>query len=424
MASTRSGSAPAAYWPVYHRDALRSGTAPGIPNLGRLRRDWSATLDGAVYAEPLAVGNALIVATENDSVYALSPATGRVLWRRHLGTPVPLRTLPCGDIDPLGITGTPAYDQATGLVYAVAEVTGPRHILFALNVRNGAVRWSRRVDVPFSTPIATQQRPALAVANGMVYFGFGGLAGDCSSYRGAVVGVPADGRGPTITYAVPTMREGAVWATAGPVIAPNGDVFVAVGNGAATAPPYDGSDSVLKLSPRLHLLSRFAPSTWASDNADDLDLGSVSPTVLPNGFVFIAGKSGVGYVLRQRALGGIGHPVASGTACASFGGTAFVGTTVYVPCSDGLRAVTVASSGRFRILWHSLSGANASPVVGGGAVWSVGTSSGVLYALAPRTGAVRATLDLGPVPHFVSPTLWADRVFVGTDSGVVAGLGA
>ncbi len=417
-------SAPTAVWPVYHRDPLRSGVAVGIPPLGRLRRAWSRALDGAVYAEPLAVGGLLIVATENDTVYALDPIDGRVVWQRHLGTPVPLSTLPCGDINPLGITGTPAYDPATGLVYLVAEVTGPRHLLFALDVRDGRVVWSRDVDVPFSTPLATQQRTALAIGSGMVYFGFGGLWGDCGAYRGAVVGVPATGRGPTITYEVPTAREGAVWATAGPVMDAHGNLYVATGNGAANQPPYDGTDSVLELTPQLRLRSRFAPARWAQDNATDLDLGSVSPTLLADGYVFIAGKSGIGYVLRQSALGGIGHPVSSAPVCASFGGTAFVGSTVYVPCADGIRAVAVGRGGGITVLWHTGAGASGPPVVGGGAVWSVNTGTGVLDALAPRSGAVRAAVALGPVPHFVTPTLWGDRVFVGTSAGVVAATGA
>ncbi|HUY97577.1 MAG TPA: PQQ-binding-like beta-propeller repeat protein [Verrucomicrobiae bacterium] len=398
--------------------------ATGVPRLGHVRLSWLRQLDGAVYAEPLVVGGLVIVATENDTVYALNSVDGGVAWRRHLGTPVPLSALPCGDINPLGITGTPAYDRATGLVYLVAELTGSRHVLFALDARSGRIAWSRRVDVAFSSPVATQQRTALAIGNGMVYFGFGGHSGDCANYRGAVVGVPVDGRGPTLTYAVPTPRQGAVWAPGGPVLDAHGRLYVATGNGSAFHPPYDGSDSVLELSSRLRLISRFAPATWARDNAEDLDLGSVSPTLLPDGYVFIAGKSGTGYVLRQSALGGIGHPVASAPVCASFGSTAFVGDTVYVPCTDGIRAVAVEPSGGLRILWHTPAGANGPPVVGGGAVWSVDTSSGVLYALSPRTGAVRASVNLGLVPHFVSPTLVGGRVFVGTSLGVVAVIGA
>ena len=60
---------------------------------------------------------------------------------------------------------------------------------------------------------------------------FGGLAGDCGPYRGSVVGIPLSGAGPLISYVVPTPREGAVWATGGPVTGPDGTMYVSVGNG-------------------------------------------------------------------------------------------------------------------------------------------------------------------------------------------------
>jgi hypothetical protein len=114
------GGHPDAAWPTYGRDFARSGVAAGVARPGRLAVSWRAHLDGAVYGQPLLVGNLVIAATENDSVYALDQATGRVIWRRHVGTPVPLSDLPCGNIDPLGITGTPVYNPPSGLVYAVA----------------------------------------------------------------------------------------------------------------------------------------------------------------------------------------------------------------------------------------------------------------------------------------------------------------
>jgi len=114
------GAHPAAAWPTYGRDAARSGVAAGVAAPGPLTVSWRVRLDGAVYGQPLLVGNLVIAATENDSVYGLDQATGRVVWRRNVGTPVPLDSLPCGNIDPLGITGTPVYDPANGLVYAVA----------------------------------------------------------------------------------------------------------------------------------------------------------------------------------------------------------------------------------------------------------------------------------------------------------------
>ena len=414
-----SPAASPADWPVYHFDALRSGQYPSLPAFGgSLTPGWSTPLDGAVYAEPLVVHGNVIAATEGDSVYAINPASGAILWSRNLGVPVSRSTLPCGNIDPLGITGTPAYDSVTGSIFAVAEVAGPYHILFALNAVTGAVRWSRNVDLAGDDPATHQQRPALAVANGYVYVGLGGLAGDCGQYVGEVVGVPATGQGTTISYRVPTSREGAVWATGGPVIDSTGTVYVSTGNGASTT-TYDGTDSVLELSPALGLLSRFAPTTWATDNAGDADLGSLSPVLVPGGWVFIAGKSGTGYVLHQGALGGIGGQVSSAFVCTGFGGAAFSGDTIFVPCESSVRQVRVGSDGSLQVGWRS-DAAGGPPVLGGGAVWSVNTSTGTLVALNPDTGATLASISVGDVPHFASPTLWGTQILVGTMSGITS----
>ncbi|HXJ28417.1 MAG TPA: PQQ-binding-like beta-propeller repeat protein, partial [Streptosporangiaceae bacterium] len=111
--SDSGGPHPAAGWPTYGRDFARSGVAAGVARPGPLTVSWRAHLDGAVYGQPLLVGTLVIAATENDSVYGLDQATGKVTWRTHVGTPVPLSDLPCGNIDPLGITGTPVYNPAS-----------------------------------------------------------------------------------------------------------------------------------------------------------------------------------------------------------------------------------------------------------------------------------------------------------------------
>jgi outer membrane protein assembly factor BamB len=407
-------------WPVYQLDPGRTGYQPDFPAFGgKLSAAWSASLDGAVYAEPLIVHGRLIAATEGDSVYALDPRTGATLWHQAVGTPVRRSSLPCGDIDPLGITGTPAFDQSTGSLFFVAEVTGFHHVLFALDGDTGAIRWSRVVDLPGDDPRTHQQRPAMAVANGYVYVGFGGLAGDCGQYVGEVVGVPTDGQGPTISYRVPVAREGAVWATGGPVVDDSGNLYVSTGNGSSTT-RYDGSDSVVELSPKLKMLSRFAPSSWAADNARDADLGSLSPVLLPNGFVFIAGKSGTGYVLRQGALGGIGGQVSKASVCTGFGGAAYDSQAIYVPCrKNGVRQVRIGADGSLTVGWKAAGGGPTA--VGGGAVWSVDyLGGGDLYAIDPGSGATLASVPLGSVPHFATPTLWDGLVFVGTMNGVTA----
>ena len=68
------------------------------------------------------LGRRIYVATENDTVYALSASTGKVVWSRHLATPVPASSLPCGDITPsVGITGTPVIDPARAEIFVVAD---------------------------------------------------------------------------------------------------------------------------------------------------------------------------------------------------------------------------------------------------------------------------------------------------------------
>ena len=184
---------------------------------------WTTQLDGAVYAQPLVLGTTVVAATEGGSLYGLSLATGGVLWRTHIADPIPLSSLPCGNINPLGITGTPAYDAATGLVLAVAETAGGHHVLAGVHL-DGSIAFNRTLDPLAGSTLPAQERAAILVANGRVYVAFGGLAGDCGSYIGQVVSVSSDGSGTPIGWAVPTSREGGIWAPAGPVADANGDV--------------------------------------------------------------------------------------------------------------------------------------------------------------------------------------------------------
>jgi outer membrane protein assembly factor BamB len=375
------------------------------------------------------IGGSVIAATENDTVYALSRSTGQIAWRRHLGTPVQQGQLLCGDIFPLGITSTPVYDKGNGLVYAVAEMSvgqRVRHVLFGLSVSDGAVRVERDIPAPDGHPANDQQRAGLTIEDGRVYVAFGGLYGDCGQYRGTVVGVPLSGAGTIISYMTPTSREGAIWGTAGPVIGPAGDLWASSGNGAAgPGQPYDGSDSVIRLSPGLRRMDLFAPSAWADDNAGDLDLGSTQPVLAAGNSAFIMGKRGVGYLLNTLHMGGIGHQRAALAVCAAYGSAAVAGATVYEPCDGGPMAAIAVSARRreIRVLWRGPAGAGGSPVVGGGAVWVTRYSDtgGTLYELNPANGAVRSQIAvLDGLPHFSSLSLAAGTAFLGTLQGVAA----
>ncbi len=406
-------------WTMYHRDTLRTGYDASEPDPKSLSQAWKASLDGAVYAEPLVVGGHVIVATEGDSLYALDARSGQTIWHTNVGGPVPLSSLPCGNIDPLGITGTPVYDPATNLVFAVAEISGPAHILVGVDATTGQVRVRRSTDPQGMIIQPHQQRAALALSHGMVYIAYGGLDGDCGPYHGWVVASRTDGQGPLLSYQVPTEREGGIWATSGPSIDANGNLFVSVGNGSATGGNWDHSDSVLKLSPTLQLEDAFAPDQWPQDNSGDADLGSMGPVLLPGDLVFADGKSGLGYTLHANALGGIGGQLHVTSVCAAFGGAATYGSLVIIPCTDGLREVGIGSDGTITVGWQAPGLVTGSPVIGGQTVYAV-DPGGTLYALNLNRGTSITTTPIGQTSRFTSPTLSNGYVYVGTQAGVVA----
>jgi outer membrane protein assembly factor BamB len=417
--SATPGQVTSADWTMYHGNPARTGFVAGTPDPQRLTSLWQQTLDGAVYASPLVVGGRVIVATEHDTLYALDARGGQVQWKTPLGTPVPLSDLPCGNIDPLGITGTPVFDPQTGLVFAVAEITGPAHVLVGVDVNTGQVKVRRVVDIPGMDPLTHQQRGALALSGGMVYVAFGGLYGDCGTYRGTVVASRTDGTGDLLSFRVPTANEAGIWAPPGPVIDDQGNLYVAVGNGAATQGSWDHSDSVLRLSPTLQLEDGFAPTSWAGENASDADLGSMGPVLLPNGLLYADGKAGTGYLLRADHLGGVGGQIQTISLCTAYGGAAVSGDSLFIPCTDGLLQLTLASGPQLVAGWQASQQVTGSPVVGGRTVYSLDVS-GTLYALDAATGAVRARLAVGQTSRFATPALSQRSLFIGTLTGVVA----
>jgi polyvinyl alcohol dehydrogenase (cytochrome) len=423
-----AGQAPAGPvtdWPTYHQNQERTGVAAGLPAAGRLGVAWTSSLGGEVAGQPLVIGNTVVAATEEDMVYGLNRSTGRIRWRMQIGTPLPGSEQPCGNLDPLGITSTPVYDPADKLVYVVAQDGRTRHVLAGLRVSTGAVVVRRDLPSPDHQPAYDQQRGALALTDGHIYVVYGGHYGDCGPYIGTVLAVPASGRGTIDSYVVPTPKQGGIWAAPGPVVAPSGTIYVSSGNGARFKPPYDGSDSVIELTPQLRRTGVFAPVNWAALSASDLDLGTTSPALLGDGQILQVGKNGVGYLLDATRLGGVGGELAQRPVCVAFGGTAVQGPIVYVPCYGSPLAAVNTAGNRITVVWRSSNQVWGSPVIGGGALFVAQPGNGTLYELAPATGRVRSQVHLaGRLPDFVSPSLSGGLVLVGTLTGVVAVRGA
>jgi outer membrane protein assembly factor BamB len=435
LASAHSaGPAGSPSWTVYHDDPAGRGVAAGVGSVDTAARAWtSPTLDGQLYGEPLALGDRVYVATENDAVYALSAATGAIVWSTQLGTAVPASThLLCSNILPnVGITGTPVIDPARHEIFVVADELKngkPAHMLAGLNTATGQVELSQDVDPPGQPPANLLQRTGLTLDDGHVIFGYGGNAEMCGFYRGRLVSVPETGGTPRFftTAEKPGDDRGAIWmGGAAPAVGPNGDLWVATGPGTeySAKRPYDYSDAVLEISPSMRLVQFFAPTDWAVNDSDDLDM-SIEPVLLPDGQVVLTGKNTIVFLLNGKHLGGISKPQAQlGPVCTTNidGGSADAGMTVYLPCLGGIIAVKAASSPpALRLLWTASNAGGGPPIVAGGLVWTIG-QNGRLYGLDPATGKVRQQAAIGvPANHFPTPGIGAGLLLAPSAQNVIA----
>jgi outer membrane protein assembly factor BamB len=428
-------------WTTYHRDSVRSGsdpdaTAPIAPTLA-----WhSQDLGAPIWSQPVILGSRVYAATVGDKIVSLDAATGAVVWERSVGTPVPASALPCGDVTPtVGIVGTPVIDPATQVIYAVADTwdgSSAHHELVGLSLADGEKVVGTPVDPPGADPKAILQRTALNLDAGRVIFGFGGNEGDCSSYVGAVVSAPEGGGMPLywqVPVSLPSKSGGAIWATSGPAVGPEGNIYATTGNPVPPEgePPgeYDYSDSVVQLNSSLLPIGSFEPPNWRAEGENDLDLSSAGAELLPGELLFQAGKDGRGYLIDEKTMAGKPGAAAvfGATVCGgrgSFGGDAFAGGVIYLPCTSGVQALAYNQAARtFTPLWQGPVDAFGPPIVSGGSVWDIasgGFSGGgtKLYGLDPSTGAPRYTLTLpsAVADHFASPSAAGGRVFLATGS--------
>src|SRR6516162_9705688 len=256
---------------TYHGNASRSGNFI-VPALTwerartiHLDPSFHPRIAGHLYAQPLywrprgATTGQLLVATEDDNVYAIDAGSGREIWVRSLGRPVPLSTLPCSNIDPLGITGTPVIDEATQAIYAdamIADPAGPHHRVFALSLKDGSLLPGWPVDVADALAARgdrfvardQNQRGALAILDDRVYIPYGGHYGDCEEYRGWVVGISLHNPRDVVGWSTRGLGGG-IWAPGG--IASDGrSLFVATGNTIGVETWSDG-EAVFRLAPDL-----------------------------------------------------------------------------------------------------------------------------------------------------------------------------
>ena len=415
-------------WTTYHRDAQRSGYDPEATQPIEPLLAWqSVDLGAPIWSQPLVLGDRVYVATIADEVYALEASTGKVVWQKSVGTPVPSDELPCGDIEPtVGVVGTPVIDLELGAFFVVADrwnqtTREAEHRLVGLSLASGEEMMSTKPDPPGADPrrycnaprsTSTKAKPSSGTAATTA------IAATTRARSSRPRQMAARRASGSTSQRFPRSPGGAVWAPAGPAVGEEGDVYATTGN---PDPPdgehatlFDYSDSVVQLNLAQDFVAQpsteptspfgwFKPPNWEEESNNDLDLSSAAAELLPGGLLFQAGKDGVGYLIDEATMNSDHAAVFKAQVCkgsGSFGGDAFADGVLYIPCTNGVQALAYDETARtFTALWQGPSDAFGPPIVSAGLVWTVATGGfrgggTKLYGLDPSTGVPRYTETL------------------------------
>jgi hypothetical protein len=350
-----------------HNDNARTGanlreTTLHVSNVGagRFGKLFSRSADGQIYAQPLYVSgleiagkgkhNVIFLATMANTVYAYdadSPAASAPLWSVNLGPAVPWTDIVLcaargrSDINgPIGITSTPVIDVERRTLYCVAKTkeSGVYHQrLHALDITSGGERPGSPVEIRASTrgsgydankagiirfdPLMQLNRPALLLANSRIYIAFGSHC-DADPYHGWLLEYDAATLRQTAVFnTTPNGKRGSIWQSGqGAAADESGSVYFITADGSFDA-DRGGPDlamSFVKLSAagaslasrgplpagNLSLADWFTPHDEKHLNADDIDLGSGGPMLIPGGSLLVGGgKQGCLYLLNRNHMG-------------------------------------------------------------------------------------------------------------------------
>jgi len=389
---------------TYHYDNNRTGwnskesiLTPANVNKTSFGLLHTVTVDDQVDAQPLVVPGVLItagqyegtthdvvyVATGNNTVYAIDTNSGTILLSRNLGAPVPM-PLGCNNNGPnVGITSTPVIDAASKILYLMAytQKNGVQsyelHALALGSLTDAVspelVKASHTLNdgTKFTFNATYQrQRPALLLANGSIYAGFGSFcdfSGNLS--RGWLLGWTAGTLTPFTSNRLNDVQAtdpdsfflSSIWMSGyGPAVDDSGNILFVTGNSDYSGTTYDGvtniQESVVKVSPTLTTVEDlFTPSNQASLDSIDEDFGSGGVLVIPDQpgtiphLAAAAGKNGKMYLMNEDNLGGFSPHKNNVLGTYSIGGC-WCGQSYYVDPTDGLGRV-VSSGGRAVMLW-------------------------------------------------------------------------
>lgn len=347
---------------THHYDTFRSGwnqnetiltpTNVASSSFGVL---FSIALDAQADAQPLVVPNVQItagnyqgqhdvvyVATEGNTIYAIDVHTGIVLLNPNFGPPV-TEPIGCKNNPEVGTESTPVIDLTANTMYVIiytSESNGPVYTLHALDP--GSLTDKLTPVVVSASHTLTdgstydfnatyqRQRPALLLANGNVYAGFGSFCDSGTTIsRGWVLGWQANSLTPLAGNQLMDTQASdpgdyflsSVWMSgAGPAADASGNVYFVTGNSDPSGNTYDGvtdiQESTVKVSADLtEVLDLFTPSDWGLLDMGDVEFGSggimlLPPYPLPTAeapvinLAVAAGKDGNMFLMNQDDLGG------------------------------------------------------------------------------------------------------------------------
>jgi outer membrane protein assembly factor BamB len=427
-AFARTGAPSGMDWNRFGYDAARHNAAPGsgitaanAAKLVRLRVKLDGTVDSSpIYLHDVSVKgksrDVFFVTTTYGKTEAIDASSGRVLWR--FTPPGYSRFAGSAQIT----NSSPAASTDRSAIYASAPAGRVRK----LRVADGKVLWSTTIT---RDPTREKLTSSINVSQGRVIMTTGGYIGDAPPYQGHVVTMSeqtgrigrvwnslCSDRHAIIVPSTCSASDSAMWSRSGAAVDPdNGTLVVATGN--AT---FDGrtnwGDSVLVLSPdAARLLRHYTPANHEQLNANDIDLGSTSPALLPNGYAVQGGKDGILRLLQLHRLPGV-NPKTGGElqTLPAPGGTdvfsapaVWKGKWVFVATGAGTDAL-LFKGGRLHPVWSNRTD-GTSPVVAGSLLYVAG--AGAVHVYVPTSGREVATLPTGSV-HWQSPIVADGRVAI------------
>jgi polyvinyl alcohol dehydrogenase (cytochrome) len=370
-------------WPMGGQNLQnsRSQTASTITaaNVSTLQQAWVFTAAGDISATPAVSGGTVYFPDYGGYFYAVNASTGALQWSEPVAAWTGVagdwaRTYPAIDGETL-VLGDGAGSSATWT--AAAGLTGPGARVIAVNAGAGALIWSIQVE-PFPAAFVTGSP---VIYNGVVYVGVSSneesIAATkgypCCSFRGSVVALEeATGQILWQTYMAPKPYSGAaVWGSTPVIDTVRNSIYVGTGNNYSApkavktcfannqndpdcAAPRDYFDSVVALGLKkggvkwaTHTLYYDVTNTACdtrrpgvgncpSPQGPDYDFGGAGPNMLGPDLLGIGQKSGVYWALNPET-GAVVWQTQVGPGSDLGGiewGTAFDGTSIYVPISN------------------------------------------------------------------------------------------